>query len=216
MVETGKKHRGWHYRGYLPHFDASDVIQMITFRLHDSLPKDVLKQLRVDSIKIPDSKRRILLDRILDKGYGACYLKDHRIAKLVENAFKYFDGIRYRLIAWVIMSNHIHTLIKVYDRFPLEEIIHSWKSYTAHEINKTLKRQGPIWFPDYWDRYIRDEKHFLNAVEYIHNNPVKAGLVDDAVDYKFSSASEWKNASILEKMVHQHEGSIHINLDSNP
>jgi putative DNA methylase len=69
---------------------------------------------------------------------------------------------------------------------PLANIIHSWKSYTAHEANKLLGRKGAFWMPDYFDRYIRDKEHFIATVEYILQNPVKAGLVDTAENWSWS------------------------------
>ncbi|MBK7919046.1 MAG: hypothetical protein IPJ94_22850 [Chloroflexi bacterium] len=54
------------------------------------------------------------------------------------------------------------------------QVLHSWKSYIALEANKILGRKGDFWFEDYFDRYIRDERHYFNVVRYIHENPVKA------------------------------------------
>jgi REP element-mobilizing transposase RayT len=183
------QHKEWYSRGYLPHFDAPGVIQGVTFRLWDSLPDDVVQSLADETLE--NSKKRARLEKYLNAGYGACYLRDPRIASLVENALLYFDGKRYRLFAWVIMPNHVHVLIEIFVGFPLDTIIHSWKSYTANEANKLLKRTGPFWFREYFDRYIRNKQHFANAVRYIHRNPLEAGLVEKAEDWTFSSARLW-------------------------
>ena len=66
--------------------------------------------------------------------------------------------------------------------------MHSWRSYTSHEANKILNRTGQFWMEEYFDRYIRDEKHLNNVIEYIDNNPVKAGLVENPEDFKWCSA----------------------------
>ncbi len=63
-------------------------------------------------------------------------------------AFFHFDGERYRLIAWVVMPNHVHVLIELLEGYPLGEVIHSWKSYTANKANEILGRQDRFWFPD--------------------------------------------------------------------
>lgn len=189
-------HKGWHSRGYLPHFDAPGLIQGITFRLWDALPADVVQALANDEETMRDAEKSRRVEEYLNAGYGACYLRDQRIARLVENALLYFDGERYRLFAWVIMPNHVHVLIEIWEGHPLDKVIHSWKSYTATEANKLLKRKGAFWFPDYFDRYIRDGKHFANAIRYIHENPVAAGLVEKAEDWQFSSARLW-SAGIL-------------------
>jgi 3-hydroxymyristoyl/3-hydroxydecanoyl-(acyl carrier protein) dehydratase len=52
----------------------------------------------------------------------------------------------------------------------LGKTVHSWKSYTAHKANEILKRTGQFWMVDYYDRYIRDETHFLKTIKYIKNN----------------------------------------------
>ena len=86
------------------------------------------------------------------------------------------------------MPNHIHALIKVLPDHSLTNIVHSWKSFTAHQANRLLKRKGIFWQLDYHDRYIRDDKHYQSAIKYIHNNPVKAGLVASAEQWLYSSA----------------------------
>jgi len=179
------RHKGWYTHGYLPHFDADEIFQFITFRLHDSIPAALIekweqelnwhKSLAADSKEAIELRKRI--EKYLDSGKGACYLRDERIARLVQDALKCFDGERYRLIAWCIMPNHVHVLIQMMDE-PLIRVVKSWKSYTAHEANKILGRSGPFWMPDYFDRYIRNEEHFQATVTYILQNPVKAGLVD--------------------------------------
>ena len=185
-------HKGWHSRGYLPHFDQPGLIQAITFRLADSLPVHVVAALAEELDEETSAARRARVEAHLNAGYGGCSLRDPRIGKLVENAFIYFDGVRYRLIAWVVMPNHVHVLVEIFEGYPLDTIIHSWKSYTANEANKMLNRKGRFWYPDYYDRFIRDERHFNNAVRYIHENPVQAGLVENPEDWPFSSARDWQ------------------------
>ena len=187
-----KLHKGWRSRGYLPHFDQPGLIQAITFRLADSLPVHVVAALAEELDEGTSAEKRARVEMYLNAGYGACYLRDPRVGQLVENAFLYFDGVRYRLIAWVVMPNHVHILIEIIEGYPMDTIVHSWKSYTANEANKILGRKGRFWYPDYYDRFIRDERHFNNAVRYIHENPVKAGLVGNPEGWLFSSARYWK------------------------
>ena len=184
-------HAGWTSRGYLPHFDQPNLFQSITFRLADALPAHVVGVMASDPDIETDEQRHARAEAYLDAGHGACYLKDARIGKLVEDALHFFDGQRYSLLAWVVMPNHVHTLVETREGFPLRRIVHSWKSYTAKAANGLLERSGPFWYPAYFDRHIRDERHYLASIAYIHNNPVKAGLVADAVDWWFSSARGW-------------------------
>jgi type I restriction enzyme M protein len=62
--------------------------------------------------------------------------------------------------------------------YSLDGILHSWKSFTAKEANKVLARTGAFWQPESFDHLIRDEQDFTHAVEYVLNNPAKAGLSD--------------------------------------
>ena len=205
-------------RGYLPHYDKAGAFQMITYRLADSLPKDALAQLKEELKSLPedarDTARRQQIESWLDAGHGSCVLRHSEAASCVMDTWQHFDGVRYEFIAGVVMPNHCHVLIRVFEGAMLGKIVQSWKSYTGRRITKMMEEcragarrsqerrsQEPpskekhsqeghsrgIWMREYWDRFIRDEKHFANAIEYIHNNPVKAGLVKNAEDWYWSS-----------------------------
>ncbi len=111
----------------------------------------------------------------------------------MESALLHFDGKRYRLLAWCVMPNHVHALIETCEGHPLSQVVHSWKSYTAKQINSLLERDGPVWHVDYFDRYIRDDLHLAAVIRYIEDNPVAAGLVERAEQWAFSSAAQaWR------------------------
>ncbi len=118
---------GWRSRGYLPHFDQPGLVQMVTFRLADALPVAVLAALDRDSNRPKDAERRQRLEAYLDAGNGGCYLRDTRIARLVETALLHFDGIRYHLLAWVVMPNHVHALIETLPGHELSDVSQAWK-----------------------------------------------------------------------------------------
>jgi len=183
---------GWHARGYLPHYDAPGVIQMITYRLEDAMPASLRHEWEA-LFQIEDERlRRTKIEAYLDLGRGACHLRDPSVATLVENGWLHFDGQRYRLLAWVVMPNHVHALLEVWEA-PLPDLVRSWKSYTSKEANRLLKRSGRFWQEDYWDRYIRDEGHCSKAIHYTEWNAVKAGLVNAPELWPFSSANaKWK------------------------
>lgn len=184
--------RGWHSRGYIPHFDGGEIAQLVTFRLADSLPRVVLEQWTIELAHLEEkeieTERRVRVESYLDKGMGEAWLKKREVADLVQNALLHFDGKRYRLPAWVIMPNHVHALLVPEQGHSLSSILHSWKSFTSNQANKLLGRSGNFWQEDYFDRYIRNTKHFGDAIDYIENNPVKAGLCERKVDWRFGSA----------------------------
>ena len=174
--------KGWHSRGYLPHFDSPETLQFVTFRLVDSLPAEAIEKLRTAARSITTAER----DAYLDAGSGACWLRRPEIAEIVEDALLHFDGERYRLIAWTIMPNHVHVLIELLGQHSLGLIVSSWKRFSARTANRVIGRSGPFWQDDYWDTYIRDERHFESTIGYIENNPVKAGLIDSPAEWPWS------------------------------
>lgn len=187
-----KPHLHWNSRGYLPHFDQPGMIQAITCHLGDSLPQTVLASMEVELAGLSESERDIerrqRIEAWLDAGHGECWLGRPDLAAIVETALRHFDGGRYRLIAWVIMPNHIHFIAKMAEGHPLGDVMYSLKSYTAKAANKLLARSGRFWARDYFDRFIRDEAHFLSAVRYVERNPVKARLCQSPEDWPWSSA----------------------------
>ena len=105
------------------------------------------------------------------------------------------------------MPNHVHVLIEPFDGYTLESIVHSWKSFTAHKANKILKREGPFWQNDYWDRYIRGPEHFQKAIAYIHNNPVVSKLASHPEDWPYTSAG---NANALPRERDARSPTVHF------
>lgn len=199
-------HKGWHSRGYLPHCDYPRLFRVVTFRLIDAVPAHVLASWKEELglvervVRAPDNppdpdreareaELRERIARYEDAGHGACWLRDERIARVVENALLHFDGERYRLPAWCVMPNHVHALIEAFAGYPLGAVVHSWKSFAAKEANLIIGRRGGFWMPDYHDRYVRNEGHYAAALEYIEGNPMRAGLVVRAEEWRFSSAA---------------------------
>lgn len=185
-----KDPRYWHSRGYLPHFDQDGFTQFITFRLADSVPQEVLQkwraQLAIDEIGEVDFRRRV--EYYLDQNYGDGTLRRPAIGNLVEEALLKWDVERYRLIAWVIMPNHVHLLLSPLCDHSVADIMHSIKSFTSHAANKLLRRTGHFWAKEYYDRYIRDSRHFASTIAYIENNPVKARLCASPKEWPYGSA----------------------------
>ena len=189
--------RGWYSRGYLPHFDTAHFLQSVTYRLADSLPQTKLAELKEELEHLPENlreiERRKRIEGWLDAGMGCCALAHPAVARYVQDSFLHFHGERYHLHAWCIMPNHVHVLLEPVTN--LATIVKGWKSYTARwvlkkneELALKIPASNTLWMREYWDRYIRDAEHYRKTVEYIHYNPVKAGLCDVAEAWLWSSA----------------------------
>lgn len=172
----------------LPHWRQGDTWIFLTYRLADSLPDARL-------IAWQEERERWLahhpepwneateaeyhqrfatgIDQWLDQGHGSCLLKHPENSKIVSDAFQHFDGDRYRLGPYVVMPNHVHLLFQPLGDHQLPDLVHTWKRFTAREINKRENRSGALWQADYWDRLIRSETHLFWATRYIQKNPEK-------------------------------------------
>jgi putative transposase len=185
-------HRGWYKHGKLPHFDHPGLYQSITYRLHDSLPQFRLEELEDEfrKKKLAKSAWQIIRDRLvnnlLDEGHGACILRHSSNAKSVVDGWRYFDGQRYDLIAGVVMPNHVHVCVRIHHKTRLGDMVGSWKSYTARCFQRAMPdKRPPFWQRGYWDRFIRNEKHLEEVLQYILHNPVKAGLVESPEEWPY-------------------------------
>jgi REP element-mobilizing transposase RayT len=196
MKKTHYQPRGIEIRhgAYLPHWTRDGAVYAVTFRLGDSLPKSVVNSWefeRLDIVKTAQQMNRPLtlaeemrLDKLfsekvesyLDAGTGECWMRRDDVAALVANALPYFEGTRYRLAAWCVMPNHVHTVVEPLPGYELPRIVHSWKSFTANRAHLLMGRTGQFWQPEPYDHLIRDEEDFGRQVEYVLSNPVRAGL----------------------------------------
>jgi putative transposase len=126
------QHKGWHSRNYLPHFDSQSSNSSLF-----GLPT-VFQMMRLNT----SEQLTTLRHEMLDRGWGACWLKSDPIARIVEDAFLAFDGDRYRLHAWTVMPNHVHILFTVTSAASLGTVVGSRKRFTAGQANAQLGRSG--------------------------------------------------------------------------
>ncbi|HLA95349.1 MAG TPA: hypothetical protein VK612_06490 [Pyrinomonadaceae bacterium] len=87
-----KSDYGWYSRGYIPHFDGGAVCQFITSRLCDSMPQSVLKKWKESSASDVEFRKKV--EGYLDSGYGECWLKNEKVAQLVENSLLFHDSVK--------------------------------------------------------------------------------------------------------------------------
>ncbi|MGH7993553.1 MAG: REP-associated tyrosine transposase [Limisphaerales bacterium] len=162
-------------------------MQFINYRLDDAMPAN-LRHEWATLLEIDDEQtRRTKIEEYLDRARGSCLFSEQHAAAVVEENWLHFDGQRCRLLAWVIMPNHVHLLVEIWQT-PQSQLVKDWKGFTARRINRMFNRRGKLWQDDYWDRYIRNDEHYRRVVRYIEWNPVKAGLVRAPEQWPFSSA----------------------------
>ena len=176
----------------LPHWEQDDCTYFLSFRLADSLPENLLAEWKEERIlwlrAHPQpwseelqreyqelfSRRR---EAWIDQGHGACPLRDCGLRTAVQKAI--FDRAQADAIwSLVLMPNHAHALVSLADcrDGAIGRLMKRWKGATARTANGIRGIQGAFWAKDYFDRLIRDRRHFLNCVRYIRNNPEKARL----------------------------------------
>lgn len=153
VEELKKGFRGWHQRGFLPHFDAPHVTQFVTFQLHASFPVTRLAEFEAILKQPDDSVKRRRLEAWLDRGHGDCWLRQRDVAELVEKILLEADGRNYRMQAWVVMPNHVHLVVDVWG-VPLGKLINNWKGKSSRGANKLLGRRGAFWQEDYYDTLV--------------------------------------------------------------
>ena len=118
------------------------------------------------------------------------YELNHKAKDIALAAVKYHADKKYKLYACVVMKTHIHIILYPLEKskgnlFSLAQIMHSIKSYSAHRINKALNKHGSVWLDENYDRIIRDDDDYIEKMNYVIYNPVKAGIADKPEDYRW-------------------------------
>jgi len=198
---------GLHSRNVLPHLKREGASYFVTFRLAGTLPREVVLRLKAEREALLQhalaAKRPLTwheqedlfrwyssrVDAYLDAGHGDCWLRQTKLADLVADAVKFFEGTRYGLPAWVVMPNHVHAVLRPLPGWTLSEILKSWKGFTAREANKLLQRTGAqFWQTEFYDHLIRDDDDTHRCCHYTTMNPVNATLCAQPEEWKWSSA----------------------------
>lgn len=203
------------YERNLPHWRQVGATYFLTFRLNDSLPRDVVEAYHLE---LDVMTRRMMLDReqnggsmsetmaddweafqirharkmekVMDEGHGACVLRHEPARQLVHEALLFFHSARYDMHGFALMPNHVHVVTRPLEAWQPEDLLHSWKLFTARRINELNGSNGQLWQHDTWNRIIRDENHWLRAMRYTLRNPERAGLTS-------ATASVWASPDVL-------------------
>lgn len=148
----------------------------------------------------------VRFESLLDRAEtGPTWLKDERVARLVYDSILYRTGAEYDLSAFTVMSNHAHVVFKPFvderslteiradgrlrfdsDHPTMDVIMKSLKGYTARRANQILNRSGQFWDSESYDHEVRNEAEFRRIIEYVQNNPVKAGIVKEWREYPWT------------------------------
>ena len=188
----------------LKRLEPSDVGQTVS--LPDSQPNS-LRHRQYELHRRWFARFESLLDRA---DTGPLWLKDEQIAAMVADSLHYRDGKVYRLDAFSVMPNHVHVVFAPLpvrrdvaqtvslrdgrqthslphdEYYSLPKIMQSLKGITPREANSLLERSGTFWEHESYDHFVRDTNEWGRIIAYVLNNPVKAGLVEDWKEWKWS------------------------------
>jgi len=140
---------------------------------------------------------------------------------LISNIKHYREKYKFVVLSFVIMPSHFHWVLIVNPKYgTISDIMRDIKKFSAWQIFDILEecnnqnflkifqqsaegikdQEKKLWMPRFDDEVIRNQQMFWAKLNYIHNNPVKAGLVNRVKDYKYSSARNYinKDQSVLE------------------
>jgi putative transposase len=183
------------HRRRLPHLYPPDKPLFVTWHLYGSLPYNFYPPPH----NLNAGQAFVWMDRHLDAALsGPRYLQQEGIARLVQDSIHHGEQQlkSYDLHAYAIMANHVHLL--VLPKVAPSRFLQTLKGYTAREANRILERTGqPFWQAESYDHWVRNEMEQERIKSYIENNPVKAGLVANAEDFRWSSAFSGKAETTL-------------------
>ena len=221
-------------RRHRPHINPPDAGLFVTYRLAGSIPKSVVRDYRARKAWLETELRRVRSEAACDDSpeliswlervevfnrrwllkfetilhqaeVGPTWMRDRRIADAVAESLRALDGEAFRLDAYSVMSNHVHSIFKPFlseanlreirsinghplfiSEYPgLSRIMHSVKGRSARECNVLLERRGQFWEHESFDHVIRAGK-LHKTISYVLDNPVKVGLSRKWEDFRWN------------------------------
>ena len=109
------------------------------------------------------------------------------LRRIKENLLDYPISV----IAYCLMPNHYHFLLRQDGDRPISEFVQSVFNSYSKAFNKAFDRKGTLFEGPFKSLHIEKETHLLHLCRYIHRNPLAAGLVTDLEDWPFSNYPEW-------------------------
>ncbi|MFA6293119.1 MAG: transposase, partial [Victivallales bacterium] len=185
-------------RRNLPHWRVAARPYFVTIRLKNSIPRNRLIEIKGLSEKIKsDDNNEVILDiqrkqfikmeQILDSQQDNRFLENPEIAEMIIAAYMMVEArTMWRIATAVVMPNHLHLLmVGEKANCTLDDCLKLLKGYTGRKANQILGGNGAFWCSEYFDHWCRTPEKVENSQKYIINNPVKAGLVNKAEDYRW-------------------------------
>ena len=130
--------------------------------------------------------------------------QDPRLCRILLVAIEYHKTIfNYSVYGYCLMPDHVHIILHPKGKFTLSYIMQMIKGSFARKINKLNGKERSLWQRRFYDEAIRSEKQLLTQLEYMHLNPVSAGLVNKAADYRFSSFGQYHKLANPEDQILQ-------------
>lgn len=191
----------WH--GRLPHWEVVDGRYFITLHLAGAIPREAAQRIHSMSAalrKIPKSSASARLDlqrRIfakteswLDRAQCVSHLAQPNVATMVREAIEHRESRDWRVFEYVLMPSHLHLFCEMH-REGLKSIVEDFKRWTGHEAAKLLGRSPSRFWQDEWfDHWSRSDEEDEKIVNYIRQNPAKARLVNDYLQWPYASWSK--------------------------
>jgi len=205
-----------YHKRFLPHIQPKGRPLFNTVRSSDPIPPKFMDEyirytdtLRLAEKQKPEDhelkatnnkKAFAFIDDIFHKSAGGIdFTKPEAIATMMSENLQALHGKLCFISAYTIMPNHLHILLRPFERegkpISTAEIMKSFKGLSARQVNLILNRSGSLWYREYYDHWVRSGREFVNVVEYIRQNPVRAGLVKEPEEWKWT----WLNL---------HEGEV--------
>ena len=193
-----------------PHWSQAGAMVFITFRTHDSIPREVIDRWELQkqewlqtrgwqtgthwSVTVPTLSEKERNDfqktfercreTFLDTCHGRCLLERPELAQVVANSLLHFDGRRYHMGDFIVMPNHVHLLAVFSTPEAMKEQCGSWLHYTAVRINQVTNEKGKFWQQEPFDHLVRSPEQYEFLRRYIADNPHKAGVKAGEYHYR--------------------------------
>jgi putative transposase len=189
------------WQGHLPHWEVEGGRYFVTLHLRGAIPREGCQRIieirqqveRLTSAK-PNEwlqlQRRIFkeMESWLDRAAYVPYFRDPNLATMVVEALEHRQRRGdWNLFEYVVMPNHLHLFFEL-GRASLKDTLEDFKRWTGHQAKKiALIESKRFWQKEWFDHWSRSDEEDERIIEYIRQNPVRAGLVQSSVEWPYGS-----------------------------